>query len=172
MFYECTVAGQWKETYRSTIRDNRWKHGLWRFGPDEERFDVVRQSVKNWFNPENHQCNKDWSARHGRLDRGRRVREACGKWRLPSTIDGWPRSSTASKTRGAAVTFPARRRPRPPRPPPRRPPARPLPLSRASTPAPQLRDVRGGGGGVEAQRTEHGRRGDVMRAQGAWAKGR
>ena len=23
MFYECTVAGQWKETYRSTIRDNR-----------------------------------------------------------------------------------------------------------------------------------------------------
>ena len=94
MFYECTVAGQWKETYRSTIRDNRWKHGLWRFGPDEEQNDVVRQSVKNWFNPENHQCNKDWSARHkGGWTAVERVQcEACGKWRrLPSTIDGWPR---------------------------------------------------------------------------------
>ena len=25
-FYECTVAGQWKETYRKIIRDNRDKH--------------------------------------------------------------------------------------------------------------------------------------------------
>jgi hypothetical protein len=32
-FYECTVAGQWKETYRKIIRDNRDKHARWRLGP-------------------------------------------------------------------------------------------------------------------------------------------
>ena len=31
MFYECTVAGQWKDVYRSIIRDNRSKHGRWRW---------------------------------------------------------------------------------------------------------------------------------------------
>ena len=134
MFYECTVAGQWKETYRSTIRDNRWKHGLWRFGPDEEQNDVVRQSVKNWFNPENHQCNKDWSARHkGGWTAVERVQcEACGKWRrLPSTIDGWPREFyCVENTWEPRYALP---RPPPPRPPPPRPPAA-LPLSHAHAP--------------------------------------
>ena len=48
LFYECTVAGQWKDVYRGTIRANRGKHGLWRFGPDAEQNHVVLAAVKNW----------------------------------------------------------------------------------------------------------------------------
>ena len=32
-FYECTVAGGWKDKYRAIIRDNRAKHSRWRLGP-------------------------------------------------------------------------------------------------------------------------------------------
>lgn len=60
MFYECTVAGQWKETYRAIIRTNRTKHGLWRLGPDAEQNKVVFSAVKNWFVPISHQENKQW----------------------------------------------------------------------------------------------------------------
>ena len=51
LFYECTVAGQWKDVFRTIIRQNRAKHGLWRFGPDVEQNRVVLAAVKNWCAP-------------------------------------------------------------------------------------------------------------------------
>ena len=48
MFYECTVAGDWKETFRAIIRNNRAKHGFWRLGPDAEQNRVVLAAVKSW----------------------------------------------------------------------------------------------------------------------------
>ena len=64
MFYECTVAGEWKECYRNLIRQNRAKHGMWRLGPDAEQNRVVLAAVKNWFVPTSHGCNKQWLQRH------------------------------------------------------------------------------------------------------------
>jgi hypothetical protein len=51
LFYECTVAGQWKEEFRDIIRINRAKHGMWRFGPDCEQNRVILAAVKNWCAP-------------------------------------------------------------------------------------------------------------------------
>ena len=93
MFYECTVAGQWKETYREIIRANRAKHGFWRLGPDAEQNRVVLSAVKSWFAPTSHSCNKNWIDRYhkGWTNVERIQCEACGKWRrLPASLDGWP----------------------------------------------------------------------------------
>ena len=93
MFYECTVAGQWKDVFRETIRKNRAKHGLWRLGPDAEQNRVVLSAVKSWFNPTSQAVNKKWIARfrEGWSDVERVQCEACGKWRrLPASLDGWP----------------------------------------------------------------------------------
>ena len=51
MFYECTVAGDWKDTFRNIIRNNRAKHGFWRLGPDAEQNRVVLAAVKSWCLP-------------------------------------------------------------------------------------------------------------------------
>ena len=94
MFYECTVAGQWKDVFRTIIRQNRAKHGLWRLGPDAEQNRVVLAAVKSWYCPTSHACNKQWMSRHhtGWSDVERVQCEACGKWRrLPASLDGWPR---------------------------------------------------------------------------------
>lgn len=48
LFYECTVAGQWKEVFRTAIRANRSKHGFYRLGPDSEQNRVVTSSIKSW----------------------------------------------------------------------------------------------------------------------------
>ena len=93
MFYECTVAGQWKEEFRSIIRANRAKHALWRLGPDVEQNRVVLSAVKSWFAPLSHSVNKQWVTRfhEGWSDVERVQCEACGKWRrLPASLDGWP----------------------------------------------------------------------------------
>lgn len=71
MFYECTVAGQWKDTYRSIIRANRSKHGMWRLGPDAEQNKVVLAAVKSWFVPSKHTINKEWLQRHRAVGTGR-----------------------------------------------------------------------------------------------------
>ncbi|KAL1518540.1 hypothetical protein AB1Y20_002829 [Prymnesium parvum] len=90
MFYECTVAGQWKDIYRGIIRANRAKHGMWRLGPDAEQNKVVLAAVKNWFVPTAHSVNKQWMQRHrageGSSREGDRIQcEACGRWRrLPA----------------------------------------------------------------------------------------
>ena len=63
LFYECTVAGQWKETYRAIIRNNRAKHALWRFGPDAEQNRVILAAVKNWYCPTSHKVNKQFCSR-------------------------------------------------------------------------------------------------------------
>jgi hypothetical protein len=95
MFYECTVAGQWKETFRNLIRTNRQKHGMWRLGPDPEQNKVVLSAVKNWYVPERHDVNKHWLSRQRSSGAGEggsvmadRVQcEACGKWRrVPSHV--------------------------------------------------------------------------------------
>ena len=94
LFYECTVAGQWKETYRDIIRNNRAKHALWRFGPDAEQNRVILAAVKNWYCPTSHKVNKQFCSRMAVGWSGvERVQcEACGKWRrLPNGLDGWPR---------------------------------------------------------------------------------
>lgn len=94
LFYECTVAGQWKETYRAIIRNNRAKHALWRFGPDAEQNRVILAAVKNWYCPTSHKVNKQFCSRMAVGWSGvERVQcEACGKWRrLPNGLDGWPR---------------------------------------------------------------------------------
>jgi hypothetical protein len=93
LFYECTVAGHWKDVYRNAIRDNRAKHGLWRFGPDAEQNRVILAAIKSWYVPTSHRTNKQWAARNvGGWTSVERVQcEACGKWRrLPPNVDGWP----------------------------------------------------------------------------------
>lgn len=70
MFYECTVAGQWKEIFRSIIRTNRSKHGMWRLGPDDEQNKVVFAAVKNWYVPTSHAINKEWLQHAGSLMEG------------------------------------------------------------------------------------------------------
>jgi hypothetical protein len=93
MFYECTVAGQWKEEFRAIIRANRAKHGLWRLGPDAEQNRVILSAVKSWYVPMSHSTNKRWIHRfhNGWSDVQRVQCEACGKWRrLPASLDGWP----------------------------------------------------------------------------------
>lgn len=95
MFYECTVAGQWKDVFRSIIRVNRAKHGFYRLGPDAEQNRVVHAAVKSWFGPTSHSCNKQWTQRAANgWSHAERVQcEACGKWRrLPPSLDGWPRT--------------------------------------------------------------------------------
>ena len=36
------------QVYRTLIRQNRAKHGLWRLGPDAEQNRVVLAAVKSW----------------------------------------------------------------------------------------------------------------------------
>ena len=94
LFYECTVAGQWKEVYRELIRQNRAKHGMWRLGPDAEQNRVVLSAVKCWYCPTSHKANKQWVARNalGWTNVERVQCEGCGKWRrLSSSLNGWPR---------------------------------------------------------------------------------
>lgn len=94
MFYECTVAGGWKETYRGIIRDNRLKHARWRLGPVCSQNQLVLAAVKNWYCPTSHDVNKQWVQRNrsGWTNVERVQCEACRKWRrLPPELDGWPR---------------------------------------------------------------------------------
>ena len=94
MFYECTVAGGWKETYRGIIRDNRQKHARWRLGPVCSQNQLVLAAVKNWFAPTSHDVNKQWAQRNrsGWTNVERVQCEACRKWRrLPPELEGWPR---------------------------------------------------------------------------------
>ena len=89
MFYECTVAGSWKETFRTTIRDNRAKHGFYRLGPDAEQNRVVLAAIKSWYVPTSHVVNKRWAMQKKRGWTGvERVQcAACGKWRrLPPGV--------------------------------------------------------------------------------------
>ena len=93
-FYECTVAGGWKEKFRGIIRDNRAKHARWRLGPSCSQNRLVLAAVKNWFAPTSHEINKQWAGRNraGWTSADRVQCEACRKWRrLPEGVDGWPR---------------------------------------------------------------------------------
>ena len=64
MFYECTVAGSWKDEFRQIIRRNRSKHTLWRLSPDCVQNQVVMSAVKSWFVPASHASNKAWIQRN------------------------------------------------------------------------------------------------------------
>ena len=64
MFYECTAAGLYKDSFRSIIRDNRTRHQMWKLSADPAANHRIRQSVKNWFNPCHHKCNKEWIENH------------------------------------------------------------------------------------------------------------
>ena len=82
------------QVYRTLIRQNRAKHGLWRLGPDAEQNRVILAAVKNWYCPTSHKVNKQFCSRMAVGWSGvERVQcEACGKWRrLPNGLDGWPR---------------------------------------------------------------------------------
>ena len=95
MFYECTVAGSWKDEFREIIRENRQKHGFWKFGPDAEQNRVILSAVKSWFVPTSHKSNKRWVARfrHGWRNVDRVQCEACSKWRrLAPGQTSWPRN--------------------------------------------------------------------------------
>ena len=112
LFYECTVAGPWKEVYRKIIRNNRQKHGFWRFGPDAEQNRVILAAVKSWYVPTSHQTNKRWITRQalGWTNVERLQCEACGKWRrLPPGVDGWPHVFYCGMVRRARRPPPATR---------------------------------------------------------------
>ena len=91
MFYECTVAGTWKDIYRAIVRANRSKHGRWRFSPDCKQNQTVSAAVKSWFCPFSHGVNKQWAARNrtGWVGVDRVQCESCARWRrLPPNLDG------------------------------------------------------------------------------------
>jgi hypothetical protein len=90
----CTVAGSFKESFRSIIRRNRDKHQLWRLSACCEQNMVILSAVKNWYCPTSHGCNKRWVQRNREGWHGvERVQcEACLRWRrLPTGVDSWPR---------------------------------------------------------------------------------
>lgn len=95
MFYECTVAGEWKEEFKDAIRANRAKHGRWRLSRDHVQNHVIMQVNKNWFNPTSHLVNKLFVDRNtqGWPSGTDRVQcERCRKWRrLPTGVTRWPR---------------------------------------------------------------------------------
>ena len=62
LFYE--DVGEWKESFRNIIRDNRKKHQRWVFSADRAQNAVITMVNKCWFNPINHSCNKEWMERH------------------------------------------------------------------------------------------------------------
>ena len=58
------LRGAWKNLIRDLVRTNRAKHDLYLFcDGDTDQNTVVRQAVKNWFNPTGHSVNKVWLAR-------------------------------------------------------------------------------------------------------------
>lgn len=58
------LRGAWKNLIRDLVRTNRAKHDLYLFcDVDTDQNTVVRQAVKNWFNPTGHSVNKVWLAR-------------------------------------------------------------------------------------------------------------
>jgi hypothetical protein len=64
MFYECMKGSQLKKELIGAIRENR-KHTKWKYSDDDDAHNnVVRNVVKNWFNPKSHTCNKGHGERH------------------------------------------------------------------------------------------------------------
>ena len=60
------ICNAWKSDnlIRDLVRTNRAKHDLYLFcDGDTDQNTVVRQAVKNWFNPTGHGANKAWLAR-------------------------------------------------------------------------------------------------------------
>jgi hypothetical protein len=58
MFYECMNGSQLTADLSNAVRENRRKHSLWKYSDDDDAHnDIVRNVVKNWFNPSRHTCN-------------------------------------------------------------------------------------------------------------------